>query len=265
MDTIIRHNLIRRVRGAGVSLGPLYQGVRITGNTIVETQGSPLVFFRSHGPALVDNNVISGPGAESGEGVKLRGAEATVFARNLFADCAFTSEPLPASVAGGTISYRPHSLVTKQTIPALALDNRWLGNLFVRGGLDRLPKDPNTEADYNGYLAGAKPCPWGDTHGGSVAGDGGFALRSKPAGLLLSFDPAACPKVQVPTIDAELIGRFALTQTIEDPDGRPITLAADFFGHPLPPETAGAGPFVEIKDAAGVSLFDLQAHPHAEP
>jgi len=121
IDTIIPRqprSAVSEAPAYGIVLGPLYQGARITGNVIMDTAGSPLHFIRSHGPALVDNNVIIGPGAATGEGVKLRGAEANVFALNLFDGCAFTSESLPGPEAGGTISYRPHTLVTKQTIPA---------------------------------------------------------------------------------------------------------------------------------------------------
>src|SRR5262249_8323976 len=92
--TIVRGNPVPRLgtkeMGNGVVRGPLYQGVRITGNVISDTGRSGLYFYISHGPALVDNNIIVGGGAETGEGVKLRGAEANVFAQNLFVDCGIT-------------------------------------------------------------------------------------------------------------------------------------------------------------------------------
>jgi len=258
VDSIIRGNLIRRVHGAGIVLGPLYQGVRITGNVIMDTVGSPLYFFHSHGPVLVDDNVISGPGAATGEGVKLRSAEASVFARNLFADCAFTSESLPPYIIGGTISYRPHSLVTKQTIPAIALDNKWYANIFVRGGLGKLPQHTGDEANFNGYMAGAAASPWGDAYSATVT-DLGFALASTPRAVVLRFNPEAVPRVNSPVIDTAFIGRFALTESIEQPDGEPIRLLTDFFGHAIPPDTIG--PFGGASWDTEKPLFKLLTQP----
>jgi hypothetical protein len=232
IDTVIRDNLVRRVRGStggyGIVLGPLYQGVRITGNVILETEHSPLFFYQSHGPVLVDNNVIAGPGVASGEGVKLRGAEAGVFVQNIFADCAFVAEAIPGRPVAGS-SFRPHSLVIKQTIPVLPFDDQWLGNIFIRGGLDQLRKRAGCEVDYNAYMGGAVKCDWGDQHSATVAGDGGFALKSVNNKVRVAFDLAARPKVDCPAITPDFIGLFALTQeSIEQPDGRPITLATDF-------------------------------------
>lgn len=265
VDTIIRDNLIRRVRGAqagyGIVLGPLYQGVRITGNVIMETEGSPLYFQRSHGPVLVDNNVIVGPGAATGEGVKLRSAEASVLALNLFADCAFTDENAGQRGAPGTISYRPHSLVTKQTIPALALDNKWFANIFLRGGLDKLPKNHGCEVDYNAYMAGAAKSAWADEHSAVVVEDGGFALAATPTTVRVTFDLNARPKVSAPKITASLIGRFALTQSIERPDGRPVSLVTDFFGNSANHSTGVVGPFAwyQIRNGTSALLFERRA------
>ena len=249
IDTIIRHNLVRRVGGGGygVVLGPLYQGVRIASNVIMETAGSPLYFMRSHGPVLVDNNVISGPGVSTGEGVKLRSAEASVFAFNLFSNCAITSTALSGTVAGGTISYRPHTLVTKQTIPALALDNKWFANTFFHAGLDQLPPEHGAEADYNRYVAGAAKCPWADLHSQATAGDGGFALTSSSptaSDITLNLNLTALPPVQAPDIDTGFIGRYALTGNVEQPDGKPISL-----------------PFAQyqLKLASGMRLFERKA------
>ena len=259
VDTIIGGNLIRRIHGAGIVLGPLYQGVRITGNVIADTTASPLHFFHSHGPALVDHNIIAGPGAATGEGINLLSAEANVFAHNLFADCAFTSDTLPPFIAGGTISFLPHSLVTKQTIPSIALDNKWFNNIFIRGGLDRLPQHAGDEADFNACMAGAAPARWADAHSATVTSDGRFALNSRPGEFVLRFKVSAVPPVQAPVIDADFIGRFALTEGIEQPNGDPIHLLNDFFGQPNPP--GAIGPFASAWSRAEMPLFTLHSKP----
>jgi alpha-N-arabinofuranosidase len=264
IDTVIRDNLVRRVHGAqagyGIGLGPLYQGVRLTGNVVTETERSCLFFTGSHGPALVDNNVFVGPGAATGEGIKLRDAEANVFVQNLFADCGFASGQA-ARGAPATSSYRPHSLVIKQTIPALALDDKWFSNIFIRAGLDQLPKNHGYETDYNAYLGGAAKTAWADAHSAVVGGDGGFKLISTDKTASVIFDLNARPRVTGPAVTPELIGRFALTQSIEQPDGRPIVLMTDFFGNAASRGTATLGPFAryQTRGASSVLLFECRA------
>lgn len=243
VDVIVRGNLIRNItNGNGIRLGPLYQGARITQNIITDIKGNALYFLRSHGLALIDNNVVVGPGVATGKGVSLRSAEANVFAHNLFIDCVVSSEPLPARNAYGTINYRPHSLVTKQTIPATTLDNKWFRNIFIRGGLDSIRYD-HGEADHNIYLAGAQKTSWGDQHSKTMAGNNGFRLVCTDRIAKIDFDLSKLPALQAPLIDTGFIGRFALSQSIESPDGAPIRLSSDFFGNSLIDHPGVAGPF----------------------
>jgi hypothetical protein len=263
VDAIIRNNLIRRVHnGSGIFMGPLYQGVRISENIITGISGSPMYFYRSHGLALIDNNVIEG---SMGKGVELHGAEANVFAQNLFANCIFSNEPLPAREASGTINYLSHSLVTKQTIPATILDNRWFANVFVNKGIENLPKE-HGESDYNAFLGGAAKSSWGDVHSKVVASNGGFELMSTLGGIQLNFDLTALPEIAAPIIDAEFIGRFALSQSIETPAGKPITLNADFFGNSINDRKGIVGPFLKFpkQDSKSAQLFNCEIKKEAK-
>lgn len=115
VDALIDNNTIRS--DTGIFLGPLYQGVRISGNKL--TTKTALRLFDSHGPLLIDQNTITGR-------IAMTGAEANVFVKNELHDSPVTNDTM---VHGwSTISYWPHSLVIKQTIPALPLENRWDGN-----------------------------------------------------------------------------------------------------------------------------------------
>jgi hypothetical protein len=265
VDTIIRNNLVRRVHGAraggyGIELGPLYQGVRLTGNVVMETRRSALFLHGSHGPALVDNNVFAGPGVATGEGIRLRAAEAGVFVQNLFDDCAVVSESPPRGVPA-TSSYRPHSLVIRQTIPALALDDRWYGNIFIKGGLDQLPQKHGYAVDYNAYLGGAARCSWGDEHSAVAGADGGFALTSTDRTVKVTFNLSARPRINPPLITRDFIGRFALTEGIEQPAGRPIILVTDFFGNSATRGAGTLGPFAryQTRGTSSVLLFECRA------
>jgi hypothetical protein len=254
VDAIVQHNLIRRVRGSGITLGPLYQGTRLSRNIVMDIQGSPLHFFRSHGFALIDKNIIVGP-AKATEEIKLRSAEANVFIQNLFVDCVVTNEPLPPGMTGGTINYRPHSLITKQTIPATTLDNKWFANIFIRGGLDKVREQTNTEAEYNIYLNGAKST-WGDTSSKVVQKNIGFKLSSAGSTADIAFDLTLLPAIKSPAIDAQYIGRFALSGDIEEPNRKPVMLNTDFFGNSSPSQTIG--PFAKYRtgNTKTVRLFE---------
>lgn len=115
VDARICNNTIRS--DTGIFLGPVYQGVRITGNKFATKTAIRL--FDGHGPMLIDHNTIAG-------GISMTAAEANVFAKNELHGASISNDTM---VRGwSTISYLPHSLVIKQTIPALPVENRWDGN-----------------------------------------------------------------------------------------------------------------------------------------
>jgi parallel beta-helix repeat protein len=260
VDVLISHNLIRRIGGGpggasgrvsgyGIFLGPLIQGGRITGNVISETRKSCIRLYDSHGPALIDNNILEGPGKISNEGVEMIGAEANVFVQNLFYDCGFTNEKLPGRPMA-TSSFLPHSLVIKQTIPALPIDDRWYDNLFIKGGLNRLTGNADCQADYNTYADGASMSSWGDKHSNLITGGCGFKLIHSKRGVRLMLDDRHISKMPGPALSPSFIGFFALTkQYIEYPDGSPITIDKDFRGTPKGRSSGLPGPFYQRRPA----------------
>lgn len=231
IDVLISHNLIRQVHGAsgyGLLLGPLFQGARISRNVIADTKQSCIYLYNSHGPALIDNNIFSGPGMPTKEGVKMMSSEANVFIQNLFYDCGFTNIKVPGR-SFATSNFLPHSLVIKQTIPALPIDTRWYSNLFIKGGLDQLNDNAKCEADYNVYADGASMSSWGDKQSKRVSGNSNFKLLSATKQISLIFDSHLLPKILTPELNPAFIGFFTLSkQYLEYPDGRPITVNKDF-------------------------------------
>lgn len=205
VDAIIKRNLIRNIKGKhgyGIYLGPLFQAARISENIIADTEAVVLYLFNSHGPALIDNNVLA-CGEQAGKmGVRMLATEANVYISNLFYNCHFANERQPGrSVA--TSNYLPHTLIIKQTIPSLAIDHRWLGNIFVKQKLE-LPGCWGCQIDYNTYKKDAK-----------------FHLAHTAAGANLEVDLKGCTPVH-PDFDAEFIGFFSLSkQYIEYPNGKP--------------------------------------------
>lgn len=247
IDVQISHNLIRRVNGNsggyGLFLGPLFQGANITRNIISDTKQSCIYLFNSHGPALISNNILCGPGKISAEGIKLLSAEANVFVQNLFYDCGFTNNRVPGK-SFATSNFLPHSLVIKQTIPALTIDDRWFCNLFIKGGLDQLAGYTDCEADYNVYLDGAVKSSWGDKQSKNITGTTNFKLVNTAKGVSLSFNDRLIPAMACPTLSASFIGFFTLSkQYIEYPDGRSITIDHDFNKVAANKSSTLAGPF----------------------
>lgn len=263
VDVLVNHNLIRRVNGAvggyGLFLGPLFQGARVTRNVISGTRQSCIYLYNNHGPALFDNNILSGPGKRTNEGVKMVSAEANVFVQNLFYDCGFTNIRIPGrSIA--TSNFLPHSLVIKQTIPALPRDDRWYSNLFIKGGLDQLGGDAGCEADYNVYSDSASACSWGDKQSKVIVGGAGFELVNSVYDVGLNLNDRSIPKVYCPTLSPSFIGFFALSkQFIEYPDGKAITIDKDFQGTSTSELSRFPGPFYQYPKSKSIEqLFNYQ-------
>ncbi|HMI02800.1 MAG TPA: right-handed parallel beta-helix repeat-containing protein [Pedobacter sp.] len=260
VDVLISHNLIRRVHGEsgyGLFLGPLFQGARISRNVIADTRKSCIYLYNSHGPALIDNNILSGPGISTREGVKMISAEANVFVQNLFYNCGFTNNRAPGR-SFATSNFLSHSLVIKQTIPALPIDNRWYSNLFIKGGLEGLNDAANCEADYNVYADGASMSSWGDKHSKRVNTSSNFKLVSSAKQINLIFDSHLVPKILSPELNPAFLGFFTLSkQYLELPDGRPITVNKDFRAALAGKTAKLAGPFYQypVPAVKGQLLF----------
>jgi alpha-L-arabinofuranosidase len=255
VDVTINHNLIRRVNGAsggyGIFLGPLFQGARITRNVISDTRQSCICFYNSHGPALIDNNILSGPGKGMHEGIKMISSEANVFVQNLFYNCGFSNTRAPGK-SFATSNFLPHSLVVKQTIPALPMDDKWYSNLFIKGGLDQLSVNAGCEADYNVYMDSASVCTWGDKQRKVIAGSTDFKMVYTSSGMNLTFNHLLIPKIACPALSPSFVGFFTLSkQYIEYPDGKAITINKDFWDTDSNKSTRFPGPFYKYPKSKG--------------
>lgn len=205
IDAVIKGNLIRQIKGKqgfGIYLGPLFQATRISENIISDTGADAIYLFNSHGPALVDNNVLASGNQAGKSGVKMLASEANVFIKNLFYNCSFTNERQPGkSVA--TSNYLPHTLVIKQTIPSLNIDHRWFGNVFVKQKLDT-QSCTGCKIDYNTFVD-----------------DANFHLIHTERGANVKVNLKGNVTTH-PEFNADFIGFFALSkQYIEYPNGNP--------------------------------------------
>jgi len=242
VDTVIRGNLIRGVRrqshaGFGIWMDWANQGTRITGNIIYDTDTANLFLEMNHGPTLVDNNVLIGKGVRSN-------SEGTVFAHNLFVDCAFS---MVSDTKRASEYYRPHTREVVARKHGIPRDDKWLNNIFIRRGLDGVKEAAGYMSDYNIFLQGAKRSSFGDEHSVVDPFDAKFHRADAPLGVTIKFAVNDAPfRVQGPWVDAKLIGVFpTVGQTVEDRHGNPIRVDTDFNGKKYPRPIAG--PLVDLK------------------
>jgi alpha-N-arabinofuranosidase len=255
IDAVINHNLIRNSAGYGFFLGPLLQNSRISRNIVTNVNQSCIYFYNSHGPVLIDNNILSGSGKSSNQSVKMISAEANVFVQNLFFNCGFVNAKVPGR-SFATSNFLPHSLVIKQTIPALPMDDRWYANVFIKDGLDQLNVCPDCEVNYNVYCDGADVIPGGDQKSIKANGSSHFKLINSPSGVSMVMDSKWTTTVACPPLTAEFIGFFALSKMyLSYPDGRPINVDKDFDGRQSNHLHKLAGPFYEYKSGSRQQLL----------
>ena len=253
VDTVISGNLIRGVfhqeQGAfGIWIDYANQGIRITGNVIYDTQAATVFLEMDHGPTLVDNNILIGEEVRSN-------SEATVFAHNLFIDCAYQYNP---DIKRRSAYYTPHTTKIVGTKTGTAQDEKWFNNIFIRQGLDDVKDAPGFTADYNIFLEGAKKSSFGDQHSIVDPFMTGFTHESHPLGVTIRFSMNdASSLMKGPRVDAGLVGIFSTVgQTIEDRSGNPIRVGTDIngkkFAEPI------AGPLADIEQ--GKNTFEWTYH-----
>ena len=105
-------------------------------------------------------------------------------------------------------------------------------SLFVGHGLDDVKAAPGYRADFNVFLQGARPSAFGDTNSVVDAFAVGLRRENSASGITLNFQMNDAPfRIQAPVVGAELVGVSApVRQTLEDREGRPITVNTDFLG-----------------------------------
>lgn len=243
IDTVICGNLIRKVdrqkhAAYGIWMDFGNQGTRITGNIICDTDAAAIFLEMNHGPALIDNNVLIGGGT-------LSNSENTVFAHNLLIDCKHTRRP---DMKRRSQYFAPHTTRVVGRKPGVPQNGKWLGNIFIRQGLDNVREASGDEADHNVFLEGARRSFFGDENSVSDSASAEFSRKDTPQGIVVAFSVDEPPtQLTMPWVSGETLGKFpTCDQTIEDRDGQPITVSVDLSGdtrkRPMP------GPLAKLKE-----------------
>jgi alpha-N-arabinofuranosidase len=258
IDFIIRNNCIRRVKsqpgdivGNAIWLDYCAQNVRISSNVIYDIAGYPIYCEVTHGPVLIDNNVLArrGQGAYNIAG----GNDGLFLIHNLIEGLNMG----PASGDGrSTPYYQPHSKTSMGSSVETGSDHKYLNNIFMGGGFQVYQSFPGFVSDYNAlYGAGATGQ---DAHSVSSSTNTNFLLTSTPTSVSISFNLAdtAFKRVQCPLLTSSYIGKASLPNMYaENPDASPITFNRDYFGNSRNASRPTVGPFEDLKP--GVNSYTL--------
>jgi hypothetical protein len=264
IDTVIRHNIIRRVlsgkeaaQNFGVWLDFACQGARISGNVIYDINDPskatpkcfPLYLEANVGPIVMDNNILIHPA--KGPYNNELGSLHQVAAHNLVVEGRLMHFNDPSR---GVPYYQPHSLKFTEKLDAAAASNKanWRyidrNNLFIgpfSDQQDATESSGNVKFDWNAL----QEMQW--------------KLADSPTGLVLEFQLSkeAHDRLTGGTVVRSAdFGEFPLVkQRLEDRDGKPFDLDTDIAGNSRVSKdgTAVPGPFTTLR--VGPNRFHFAA------
>ena len=291
VDVEITHNVIRGVRnsfscaGFGIWIDFSNQGTRISRNIIYDIDNYCIHLEMNHGPMLLDHNILVGDTF----GVEAKGADfsqhkggintstdGVVYAHNLFVD---SNQAYTEFTSRSSDYFKPHTAVKAGSRDGTHREDKWLNNIFIRRGLDHMPflryvpvpgagsalkikaEDfmgaPGMLADFNLFLEGAKGSSFGDAHSVVDSFPTEFKIESRPTGVTMKFSMNKGYRgVKSPMVDKTMVGIFSTTgQTIEDKEGRAITVNSDFNGRVF--EKPTVGPISNLAEGTNMVSWDI--------
>ena len=249
---ISRNRIFRTDRG--LWLDWMAQGTRVSRNLIVGSNRDDLFMEVDHGPFVIDNNLLL-----SGTSL-LDFSQGGAYAHNLFAGLIVCQ-----AVLNRETPYHPaHATAIAGLHNIRGGDNRFLNNLFVGpedgassgllGGMyDRCRgyglyvydrrKYPS-QAGGNIYYNGARPYTNETGHAvAAVHARVSVVSEGESVYLLAKLDPAA-QGAKVRPVTTAALGLARIPQLpYANPDGSPLSVDTDYFGHCRSAETPTPGPF----------------------
>jgi hypothetical protein len=250
VDAIVRKNRIHDC-GRGLWFDWMTQGTRISCNLLYNNDLEDLFLEVNHGPFLVDNNILL-----SGTSIKTQ-SEGGAFVHNLITGTVYMwSEPTRF-----TPYFLPHSTEIAGLSTIYSGDDRYYNNIFVgegekteskanyKYGLEEynkaeLPLWMNGNIFYNG----AKPCKSEKNYIESSGYNPEVKLVDAGDSVYLHFNfDQKYYDHRGELITTELLGKAKVPKArYEYPDGSPLNIDKDFFGHIRTVENSCAGPFVDL-------------------
>ncbi|MGO8690914.1 MAG: right-handed parallel beta-helix repeat-containing protein, partial [Thermoguttaceae bacterium] len=248
IDVVIRGNHIYR-SGRGLWLDWMAQGTRVSGNLFHDNDADDLFIEVSHGPFLVDNNLLL-------SGVGLRDvSEGGAYVHNLLAGAIVAAPELTRN----TPYHQPHATAFAGRSFVKGGDDRFYNNLFVAAA-----GNPQTADDFTRWGYDAKRFPL-QTGGNAFCSNVRlFYEQGSQLGPLVptGVDPAtelSCegrnvylrltlgPAVQqahTTLVTTPMLGKAKISGLpYENADGTPLRIDTDYFGNPRNDAHPTPGPF----------------------
>lgn len=241
IDMEISNNHVYRTL-RGIWLDWMAQGTRVTGNLIHESTDQDLFLEVNHGPTLVDNNLF------------LSGKNLTIWSSGN----AFVHNLIAGSVAIMAESRRtpyhiPHStdIVALHDIPTG--DARYYNNILVGNANLGIYDNPDRPVFMGGnvFLGGSRPGRFETNPLSSPGYEHGlkFTQEGDSAYLQIALDKAWRTARSRSIITSEMLGKASVANApFEQPDGKPISISADYFGKPRNAGSPFPGPFEQPID-----------------
>ncbi len=248
----IHDNFIRRIKGEQSAYGiALLTGNRdawISCNAIAATDKSSVFLARNRGTVLIDQNVFITPGSGARKDIWEIHPDGDVFVHNLFYNCEITWD----------------TRINNSRNAAGVANEGWYNNVFIKGGLENMPLNRGIFSDYNLFVAGARKSAL-DTNSTVDAFNPSFICRSSADSIIISYNwNDSFFKGDGPFINTAFLRKFSASrQSIENPDGSPISIDLDYFGNNKGRGRQKPGPFNgrTIKHGENTFLlFALQQH-----
>jgi alpha-N-arabinofuranosidase len=237
VDTCIQGNLIFNCN-MGIWLDWMNQGARVSGNALYGNRDWDLFVEISHGPMLVDNNLLLSRVS------LLDSAQGGAYVHNLFA-----GEVRQRSEPDRTTQYfAPHSTQCLGTSNVFDGDDRFYHNIVMEdGGLKSY--DNNSRELWIGnnvYLYRAQPSKLDQNALCVPEADTRFQVVPDGTDLFLELDidPEWARDHSFPLVTTSLLGKTETSrQGFENADGTPLSIDRDYFGRPRNPSAPFPGPF----------------------
>ncbi len=265
IDAIIRNNRIHNA-GRGIWLDWMAQGTRVSSNLLYDNTINDLFVEVSHGPFLVDNNILL-----SIESIRTW-SEGGIYANNFIAGRLMVLEI--------TKRFTPYHFAHSTKVAGLkntTNGKQWFyNNLFIAPpegspklkvraapdkayGLVLFDKFSFTvKADGNVYLGAAMPCKLDANHISLPDFDAKLQMQDDGGRVVLKMNiPEQVMKIQGTLVTTKLIGKTKISeQYLEKPDGSSIKVDTDFYGKKRDTKQILPGPFKDIK--AGMNEFVIE-------
>jgi alpha-N-arabinofuranosidase len=236
IDVEISHNHIyRTVRG--LWLDWMAQGTHVSANLFHDNDEDFFVEV-DHGPFLMDNNLFLSTPSEVDR------SQGGAYVHNLYAGAI----NLLTYDARQTPYLKPHSTAVAGYHDNPNGDDRYINNLFAGrvnlGVYDNAPLAMHM--DGNVFLQGAKPSKVDEHSVVKPELDAGVRLMEEGGSyyLELTYDPAWSTEPTRPLVTSDQLGRAVIPNApYEQPNGQPISINTDYFGHARNENNPTPGPF----------------------